>query len=132
MLAEHTATDEAEDEQLGEARGDELPERLRTPEGRREFFRKARQKQRREAGAKLSENGEPQASRPQASSEPQASRPQASSEPQAWSESEASWEPEYEFDAERSTSTRLRSSSPAAAPRFNASYVELSSCCVVQ
>ena len=90
MLAEHTATDEAEDEQLGEARGDELPERLRTPEGRREFFRKARQKQRHEAGAKLSENGEPQAS-----------RPQASSEPQAWSESEASWEPEYEFDAER-------------------------------
>jgi transposase len=38
------ATDEAEDEQLGEARGDELPEELRTPEGRREFFRRARQK----------------------------------------------------------------------------------------
>jgi transposase len=38
------ATDEAEDEQLGGARGDELPEQLRTPEGRREFFRQARQK----------------------------------------------------------------------------------------
>lgn len=38
------ATNEAEDEELGEARGDELPEELRTPEGRREFFRRARQK----------------------------------------------------------------------------------------
>jgi transposase len=38
------ATDEAEDERLGEARGDELPEQLRTPEGRREFFRQARHK----------------------------------------------------------------------------------------
>jgi transposase len=38
ILAEAKATDEAEDEQLGEARGDELPEQLRTPEGRREFL----------------------------------------------------------------------------------------------
>jgi transposase len=38
------ATDEAEDQEFGEARGDELPEQLRTPEGRREFLRKARQK----------------------------------------------------------------------------------------
>ncbi|MBV8221634.1 MAG: transposase [Solirubrobacterales bacterium] len=37
------ATDEAEDEELGEARGDELPEELRSPEGRREFFRRARE-----------------------------------------------------------------------------------------
>jgi transposase len=36
------ATDEAEDEEFGEACGDELPEQLRTPEGRREFFRRAR------------------------------------------------------------------------------------------
>src|SRR5437764_6809277 len=36
------AADEAEDELFGEARGDELPEQLRTPEGRREFFRQAR------------------------------------------------------------------------------------------
>ena len=34
------ATDEAEDEEFGEARGDELPEQLRTPEGRREFLRR--------------------------------------------------------------------------------------------
>jgi transposase len=38
IVAEAKATDEAEDELYGEARGDELPERLRTPEGRREFF----------------------------------------------------------------------------------------------
>jgi Transposase domain (DUF772) len=44
ILAEAKATDEAEDELYGEARGDELPEQLRTPEGRREFFRQAKQK----------------------------------------------------------------------------------------
>jgi hypothetical protein len=42
ILAEARATDEAEDELYGEARGDELPEQLRTPEGRREFFGQAR------------------------------------------------------------------------------------------
>src|SRR5215210_3011509 len=41
VVAEARATDEAEDELYGEARGDELPEQLRTPEGRREFFRQA-------------------------------------------------------------------------------------------
>jgi transposase len=44
IVAEHKATDEAEDEQLGEARGDELPEQLRTAEGRREFFAQAKQR----------------------------------------------------------------------------------------
>jgi transposase len=44
ILAEARATDEAEVELYGEARGDELPERLRTPEGRREFFRQARKR----------------------------------------------------------------------------------------
>jgi transposase len=44
VLAEVTATDEAEDAQLGEARGDELPEQLRTAEGRREFLRQARER----------------------------------------------------------------------------------------
>jgi transposase len=44
ILAEARATDEAEDERYGEARGDELPEQLRTPEGRREFFRRARKR----------------------------------------------------------------------------------------
>src|ERR687897_1185797 len=43
VLAEARATDEAEDELYGEDRGDELPEELRTAEGRREFFRRARQ-----------------------------------------------------------------------------------------
>ena len=48
VLAEARATDEAEDELYGEARGDELPEQLRSAEGRREFFRQARQELRRE------------------------------------------------------------------------------------
>jgi hypothetical protein len=43
ILAEHKATDETEDKQFGDARGDELPEQLRTPEGRREFLRQAKQ-----------------------------------------------------------------------------------------
>jgi transposase len=43
ILAEAKATDEAEDELYGEQRGDELPQQLRTAEGRREFFRRARQ-----------------------------------------------------------------------------------------
>ena len=62
ILAEHKANDEAEDELYGDARGDELPEQLQTPEGRREFFRQARQKLQREqtelqeaAGKELSE-----------------------------------------------------------------------------
>jgi transposase len=46
ILAEAKATDEAEDELYGQARGDELPEQLRTPEGRREFFGKVKRKRR--------------------------------------------------------------------------------------
>jgi transposase len=42
------AADEAEDEELGERRGDELPEQLRSPEGRREFFRRVREQRGRE------------------------------------------------------------------------------------
>lgn len=68
------ATDEAEDEQFGQARGDELPERLRTPEGRREFFREAKRRLGGEGeGEQLGEE----------------------------SEAEASSEPEFEFEAER-------------------------------
>jgi hypothetical protein len=44
ILAEAKATDEAEDELYGDARGDELPERLRTREGRAEFLRQARER----------------------------------------------------------------------------------------
>jgi len=43
ILAEAKAVDEAEDELYGEARGDELPEQLRTREGRAEFFRRVRE-----------------------------------------------------------------------------------------
>ena len=42
VIAQTKATDEAEDEIHGDERGDELPEELRTPEGRREFFGRAR------------------------------------------------------------------------------------------
>jgi DDE family transposase/transposase-like protein DUF772 len=52
ILAEATATDEAEDELYGEERGDELPEQLRTPEGRREFLRQAkRERENEDSGA---------------------------------------------------------------------------------
>ncbi|MBV9802077.1 MAG: transposase [Solirubrobacterales bacterium] len=44
ILAEAKAIDEVEDELYGEARGDELPEQLRTREGRAEFFRQARER----------------------------------------------------------------------------------------
>jgi len=55
IVAEHAARDEAEDEWYGDARGDELPEALRTPEGRREFFARAREKLRAAAGEEISE-----------------------------------------------------------------------------
>jgi transposase len=76
IVAEARATDEAEDELYGEARGDELPEQLRTPEGRREFFRNARRQLRGE-----DEHGAP------------------SEQPTA--EAETSGEVALEFDAER-------------------------------
>jgi hypothetical protein len=60
IVAETKATDEAEDEQFGDARGDELPEELRTPEGRREFFRRARDELRREDG-RFESGAEPRA-----------------------------------------------------------------------
>jgi hypothetical protein len=42
ILAEAKATDEAEDELFGEARGDELPAQLQTREGRRRWFSEAK------------------------------------------------------------------------------------------
>ena len=74
IIEQVRATDAAEDEMLGEARGDELPEPLRTPEGRREFFRKVRRKLVGE------HDGEELAEAPEAG---------------------ASAEPEFEFDPER-------------------------------
>jgi hypothetical protein len=44
ILAEAAGVDAEEDELYGEARGDELPEHLRTPEGRREALREAKRK----------------------------------------------------------------------------------------
>jgi hypothetical protein len=61
ILAEHKASDEAEDDLYGDARGDELPEQLRTPEGRREFFARAREKPR---AAAAEEFFEPEAEEP--------------------------------------------------------------------
>jgi hypothetical protein len=59
ILAEARATDEAEDELYGSSRGDELPEELRTAEGRRGFFRRAREELRREQrDAELAEGPE--------------------------------------------------------------------------
>jgi len=61
-VAEARASDEAEDELYGEARGDELPERLRTAAGRREFFRQAWQRLREEQDSGPSEEPEAEAS----------------------------------------------------------------------
>src|SRR5260370_10423146 len=44
ILAEAEETDRREDELFGDARGDELPEQLRTREGRRRAFRDAKRK----------------------------------------------------------------------------------------
>jgi transposase len=60
IVARTRATDEAEDEEFGAARGDELPEQLRTADGRREFFRRAREQTRREEQC-LEPAGEPEA-----------------------------------------------------------------------
>src|SRR6476620_11137912 len=60
ILAEAKAIDEAEDELYGEARGDELPEQLRTREGRAEFFRRARERRAAETAKEQREQeGEP-------------------------------------------------------------------------
>lgn len=62
ILAEVRARDEAEDEEFGEGCGDELPEDLRTPEGRRQFFRQAREQLLgKEEGERLQDESEPEA-----------------------------------------------------------------------
>ena len=63
ILAAARATYQAEDALYGKARGDELPEQLRTPEGRREFFRQARRQLRdQEERSELSEEPEAETS----------------------------------------------------------------------
>jgi hypothetical protein len=59
ILAEAKAIDEAEDELYGEARGDELPEQLRTREGRAEFFRRAREEREGEEPGDREADGSP-------------------------------------------------------------------------
>jgi transposase len=59
ILAEAAETDRREDELYGEARGDELPERLRTSEGRRAALREAKAKLEREAGEARPDSDEP-------------------------------------------------------------------------
>jgi transposase len=70
IVAEHKAIDEAEDQRLGEARGDELPERLRTAEGRREFFAQAKQRLRDRDGGQEPE-GEGSREEPDARAQPE-------------------------------------------------------------
>jgi len=60
ILAEAAETDAREDELYGEQRGDELPEQLRTREGRRRALREAKERLARESGraAELPHNDE--------------------------------------------------------------------------
>ena len=88
IVAQTRATDEAEDEEFGDARGDELPEELRTPQGRREFLRQARQALRRDE----------EAQRPEPIAEPDA---EPKTEEPETEEPERTPTPEFEFDAER-------------------------------
>ena len=94
IVAQTKATDEAEDAQFGEARGDELPEELRTPEGRREFFRQARRSLRRD------EKGERRERIEAPDAEVETEEPEVEAETE---EPEPTLTPEFEFDADRIT-----------------------------
>ena len=98
IVAQTKATDEAEDQKFGEARGDELPEELRTPEGRRKFLRRARQALRRDEEGERPERIE----EPDAEPEAEASDAEPDAEPET-EEPERAPTPEFEFDAERIT-----------------------------
>jgi transposase len=79
ILAEAAETDRREDELYGEARGDELPERLRTSEGRRAALREAKARLEREAGREARpESDEPERRRGDRA------RPGAVRPPQPW------------------------------------------------
>jgi hypothetical protein len=99
ILAEAKATDEAEDELHGDARGDELPEQLRSAEGRREFFREARQRLETKDGRQQTIGAQPSATEPALSTEPREDTP-AGDEP-AGSEPQDARDSGYVFDAER-------------------------------
>jgi transposase len=65
ILAEAAETDRREDELYGEARGDELPERLRTSEGRRAALREAKEELERERAGKHNAEAEAQTDAPE-------------------------------------------------------------------
>jgi transposase len=65
ILAEAAATDRREDELYGEARGDELPERLRTSAGRRAALREAREELERERAGEHDAGAEAQPEAPE-------------------------------------------------------------------
>ncbi len=60
IVAEARAVDEAEDELYGDERGDELPEQLRTRDGRAEFFRQARERRAAETPDDQQQGSEPE------------------------------------------------------------------------
>ena len=60
IVAEARATDQAEDERYGDQRGDELPEQLRTREGRAEFFGRARERRAAETPEDQQQGSEPE------------------------------------------------------------------------
>jgi transposase len=74
ILAEAAETDRREDELYGEARGDELPERLRTSEGRRAALREAKEELERERAGK--HNAEAEAQTDNAEAEAQTDAPE--------------------------------------------------------
>jgi hypothetical protein len=90
VLAEVKATDAAEDQEFGEARGDELPEELRTSEGRREFLRQARRELDRDQQHEDAERIEDRDAEPEAE-EPGAEEP------------ERGWTPSFSFDSAKIT-----------------------------
>jgi transposase len=63
ILAEADRIDSEEDERYGDARGDELPERFGTPEGRRAALREAKQRLERERSQQLDVDRESSADR---------------------------------------------------------------------
>ena len=75
ILAEAAEIDRREDELYGEARGDELPERLRTSEGRRAALREAKEELERERATEHDAEAPEEASR---------TRPGALCHPQPW------------------------------------------------
>jgi len=84
IVAEAKATDEIEDEQHGDARGDELPEQLQTSEGRRAFFEHAEREADQPQVDASEVDGRDDESAAQAGSEPPAARSNARAGRRGW------------------------------------------------